>query len=142
MTINTFSNYETLSEATANLIINVLKQKPEALICIASGDTPLGVCKLLAKSDKNLFEKCNYSFQKMIKTEGGNIEIHLQVEKGIIEKAKFYGDFFNINDVEEIENSLVNCKHEKVAIAQNLSVFNIGEYFNNTSKVELIDGMF
>ena len=68
MTINTFSNYETLSEATANLIINVLKQKPEALICIASGDTPLGVCKLLAKSDKNLFEKCNYSFQKMIKT--------------------------------------------------------------------------
>ena len=58
MTINTFSNYETLSEATANLIIDILKQKPEALICIASGDTPLGVCKFLAQADKKLFEKC------------------------------------------------------------------------------------
>ena len=60
MTINTFSNYQTLSEATANLIIEVLRQKPDALICIASGDTPLGVCKFLAKSDKKLFEKCTF----------------------------------------------------------------------------------
>jgi glucosamine-6-phosphate isomerase len=60
MTIHTFSNYETLSEATANLIIDVLKQKPEALICIASGDTPLGVCKFLAQSNKHLFEKCTF----------------------------------------------------------------------------------
>ncbi len=60
MTLNTFSNYETLSEATANLIIDVLTQKPEALICIASGDTPLGVCKFLAQSDRKLFEKCTF----------------------------------------------------------------------------------
>ena len=60
MDINTFPDYETLSEATANLIIEVLKQKPEALICIASGDTPLGVCKFLAKSDKKFFEKCTF----------------------------------------------------------------------------------
>ena len=57
MTLNTFSNYETLSEATANVIIDILTQKPEALICIASGDTPLGVCKFLAKSNKKVFEK-------------------------------------------------------------------------------------
>ena len=60
MDINTFPDYETLSEATANLIIEVLKQKPDALICIASGDTPLGVCEFLAKSDKKFFEKCTF----------------------------------------------------------------------------------
>jgi glucosamine-6-phosphate isomerase len=60
MTIHTFPDYEALSEATANLIIEILKQKPDALICIASGDTPLGVCKFLAKSDKKLFEKCTF----------------------------------------------------------------------------------
>jgi glucosamine-6-phosphate isomerase len=60
MTIHTFPDYEALSEATANLIIEVLKQKPDALICIASGDTPLGVCKFLAKSDKKRFEKCTF----------------------------------------------------------------------------------
>lgn len=60
MIVQTFLNYEALSEATANLIINILKEKPEALICIASGDTPLGVCKFLAQSDKKLFEKCTF----------------------------------------------------------------------------------
>ncbi len=60
MKINTLPDYEALSEATANIIIGVLKQKPDALLCIASGDTPLGVCKFLAKSDKKLFEKCTF----------------------------------------------------------------------------------
>jgi glucosamine-6-phosphate deaminase len=60
MTIHTFPDYEALSETTANLIIEVLKKKPDALICIASGDTPLGVCKFLAKSDKKRFEKCTF----------------------------------------------------------------------------------
>lgn len=60
MTIRTFPDYQALSEATAHLIIEVLKQKPEALICIASGDTPLGVCKFLAQADKKLFEKCTF----------------------------------------------------------------------------------
>jgi len=60
MTINKYPNYEALSEASAKLIIEVLVQKPEALICIASGDTPLGVCKYLAKSDPKLFTKCTF----------------------------------------------------------------------------------
>ena len=60
MTVHTFPDYQSLSQATAQLIIDVLKQKPEALICIASGDTPLGVCKYLAQSDKKLFEKCTF----------------------------------------------------------------------------------
>lgn len=60
MTIHRYPNYEELSVATASLIIKVLKKKPEALICIASGDTPLGVCKCLAKSDPELFSKCTF----------------------------------------------------------------------------------
>jgi len=60
MTIHTSLDYEALSAATANLIIDVLTRKPEALICIASGDTPLGVCKFLAQVDRKLFEKCTF----------------------------------------------------------------------------------
>jgi glucosamine-6-phosphate deaminase len=60
MTINKYSNYEELSAATATLILDVLDKKPEALICIASGDTPLGVCKFLAKSDPEFFSKCTF----------------------------------------------------------------------------------
>lgn len=60
MTIQTFPNYDALSEATANIIIDVLKQKPDAVICIASGDTPMGVCKFLAKADPQLFTECTF----------------------------------------------------------------------------------
>lgn len=60
MIVKTFSDYQTLSEATAQIIIDVLQQKPEALICIASGDTPMGVCKTLAKADPSLFTQCTF----------------------------------------------------------------------------------
>lgn len=60
MTIHKYQNYEELSAAAATLIIDVLQKKPDALICIASGDTPLGVCNYLGKSDPKLFSKCTF----------------------------------------------------------------------------------
>lgn len=92
--------------------------------------------------DWNFGYSPKYTFQKMIRTEGGSIEIYLFVQKGIIEEARFYGDFFNIEDKEEIEQSLLGCKHYRDDIAQVLSRFKIPEYFNNTSAEELLAGMF
>lgn len=83
-----------------------------------------------------------YTFQKMLKSEGGNIEVYLYVEKGIIEEARFHGDFFNINDKEEIEQALKGCKHFKAEIEAVVSRFDIPKYFNNTSAEELLAGMF
>jgi glucosamine-6-phosphate deaminase len=60
MQIQTFSDYQILSQAAANLIVEVLKSKPTAVICIASGDTPKGVCECLAKEDASLFAKCTF----------------------------------------------------------------------------------
>lgn len=40
----------------------------------------------------------NYNFKKAIKIPAGFIEIHLDVEKGIIKKAKIFGDFFASKD--------------------------------------------
>jgi glucosamine-6-phosphate isomerase len=43
MNVHSYSNYDTLSRATADLIIQTIKANPSALICIASGHTPVGV---------------------------------------------------------------------------------------------------
>jgi DNA-binding XRE family transcriptional regulator len=64
------------------------------------------------------------------------------VEKGIIEEARFHGDFFNINDKEEIEQALKGCKHFKADIETVFSNFDIPKYFNKTSTEELLAGMF
>lgn len=83
-----------------------------------------------------------YTFRKMIKTEGGNIEIYIYVEKGIITDFKFYGDFFNINDKEDIEKAIIGKRHSYIEIQETLKQFDIPSYFNNTTEEEILSGMF
>ena len=83
-----------------------------------------------------------YAFQKMIKTEGGNIEIYMNVEKGIIENIKFHGDFFNVKEVEELEALLLGSRHSIAELEEHLSKIEVGDYINKTTKEELLAGMF
>jgi lipoate-protein ligase A len=83
-----------------------------------------------------------YAFQKLIKTEGGNIEIYMNVEKGIITSIKFHGDFFNVKDVEELEAALMGSKHTPVEIKERLLLLEVGDYINKTSREELMAGLF
>ncbi len=43
MIIQIHPDYSTLSKATANLIIDYIRKKPNSLVCLASGHTPIGV---------------------------------------------------------------------------------------------------
>ena len=49
MQLKVYKNYQELSETTADLIINLVKSKPGAVICLASGDTPRLTCEIVAK---------------------------------------------------------------------------------------------
>jgi lipoate-protein ligase A len=84
----------------------------------------------------------NYSFQKTIKTLGGMLEMNLDVEKGIIQKVKIFGDFFNQKETEEIERALEGIAHDEESIRKALSTYNIDEYFNNMTMDDIIEAMF
>lgn len=92
--------------------------------------------------DWNFGYSPRYTFQKMIRTDGGSIEIYIMVEKGVMTEVKFYGDFFNVRDKEEIEKALVGRRHHYDEIESILNDFDISQYFNNTARQELLDGMF
>ncbi len=83
-----------------------------------------------------------YDFEKMIRTEGGSVEFHFNVEKGIIRDIRIYGDFFHKHDIEVVEKSLVGVKHEYDSIIENLSKFNFNDYFKNINVKEFAEGMF
>jgi glucosamine-6-phosphate deaminase len=53
MTVKIYPNYNALSQAAANLVIEYIQKKPQSIVCIASGDTPKGVCEYLVKAAKN-----------------------------------------------------------------------------------------
>lgn len=83
-----------------------------------------------------------YSFQNTIRTDGGTIEMNLDIDQGIIRTAKIYGDFFNIKDITEIEKALENIKHSERAIRQVLSKYDIPQYFMGMTEDDLIRVMF
>ncbi len=83
-----------------------------------------------------------YNFQKGIKTEGGHIEVNLDVNKGIIQKAKIFGDFFNTKDVGEVEELLINTPHEYVHLKEQLSRIDVSQYFSKVTREELLEGLF
>ena len=47
-----FDDYEALSEAAAELIIQIVERKPEAVLCFATGNSPVGTYKALARLAK------------------------------------------------------------------------------------------
>lgn len=83
-----------------------------------------------------------YNFQKVVKTNGGKLDISLEVVNGIIEKAKFYGDYFNKLDPEDIENALSGAEHNERSIKNRLNGLEIPDYFLNVTKDELIKALF
>lgn len=69
----------------------------------------------------------------------GSIDVRLEVNKGLIENCKIYGDFFGVGDVSEIEDKLKGCRYEKSGIEEALKEVDTTYYFGNVSKDELIN---
>lgn len=130
-----------------NLIINhIVKKYADAQFYEYS---PLDIAAIEKLADEkyrtwewNFGYSPKYTFRKMIKSEGGNIEVWINVEKGIITEFKFYGDFFNIKDKEDIENAIIGTRHSYSELSEIISKFDIPQYFNNTTAEELLSAMF
>lgn len=69
----------------------------------------------------------------------GSIDVRLEVNKGVIESCKIFGDFFGVGDVSEIETLLTGQKYEKATIEQALQELNIPHYFGNITKEDFIN---
>lgn len=59
MEVKIYQDYHALSEATAGEIIDLIKNKPDAVLCLASGHTPSLTCQLFA--EKALQQKTDLS---------------------------------------------------------------------------------
>lgn len=83
-----------------------------------------------------------YNFQQGIRTTGGTLEVNLQVEKGIIKAAKFFGDFFGTKEVKDIEDALEGLKHDQDVVEECFSKFDIDNYFHQMTKEDLMSALF
>ena len=63
MTIHQFPDYPTLSQYTAQHIAAIINQKPDALLCLASGDTPIETYRqfvALAQAERVDVSQCTF----------------------------------------------------------------------------------
>ena len=63
MRLNIYKNYQELSAQTANEIISLVKNKPDAVLCLATGDSPRLAYKLMVEkviNEKLDFSRCSF----------------------------------------------------------------------------------
>ncbi|GAM15062.1 lipoate--protein ligase [Mesobacillus selenatarsenatis] len=89
--------------------------------------------------DWNYGKSPKFNLQHSHRFPVGQIDVRFEVNKGIIENCKIYGDFFGVGDVTEIEDKLTGIKYEKSQIAGALEAVDIKHYFGNISKEDFIN---
>lgn len=92
--------------------------------------------------DWNFGYSPQYNFRKTLKTDGGKLEVVLKVTNGIIENARFFGDYFNKLDPSDIEQALVGTAHREAALKDKLKAFDLSDYFLRISEEELLSTLF
>lgn len=125
---------------------HIVNQYPDTELYTLTEEDDKAIRELKEKKyntwDWNFGYSPKYNFKKTIKTNGGTIEVNLDVHDGLIKQVKIFGDYFNSEPTSEIESFLKETPHEHRKIMEKLNGIDISKYFNNVTREELIAGMF
>ncbi len=84
--------------------------------------------------------KFNYKGYKRF--EGGCVEARLQVENGLVDNCKIYGDFFAKGDIAVLEDRLKGIKYDIDEVKKSLTDFSVEDYLGRITKEEFLECLF
>ncbi len=89
--------------------------------------------------DWNYGSSQQFSVVKERRFEGvGKLELHLNLEKGLITSFDVFGDYFGNGDKEDLKKALVGVRLEADALHAALQGLNVNDYFNNLSQEDFV----
>lgn len=88
--------------------------------------------------DWNYGKSPSFNVQHSHRFPVGQVDIRLEVKKGIIQQCKIYGDFFGVGDVADIEEQLKDVRYDRVSIDEALQNIDLKHYFGNIERSEFI----
>ncbi|MFC4403199.1 lipoate--protein ligase [Gracilibacillus xinjiangensis] len=88
--------------------------------------------------DWNYGKSPKFNVQHSNKFDGGLVDVRLDVNKGIIDQCKIFGDFFGIGDVGDLEQKLIGIRYERQAIDQALSDIDVSHYLGKITKEDFV----
>ncbi len=77
-----------------------------------------------------------YNITKKIPFTGGNIELYMSVEKGIITEFHIYGDFFGEGDIKDLCDALVGLPHNYDILVKTFKENHIEKYIYSLDDIE------
>jgi len=73
---------------------------------------------------------------------GGNLEIDLNVDNGLITECKVCGDFLGLVELDELEKSLVGAKYDADHVLQTIQKIDLPLYLGSITAEEFVNCMF
>lgn len=90
----------------------------------------------------NFGQSPKYNFYNEKKLSAGTIELSIDVEKGIMQHIRIFGDFFGEGNIEDIEKALIGKKHNTEEIHRVIDNINMKKYFSNINKEDFLELFF
>jgi len=81
-----------------------------------------------------------FNFSKSQRFSCGKVDIRLDVNKGILEQVKIFGDFFSSADIVELEQLLEGNKYDKDLLKEKLTEINLEKYFDQKILIRKLGG--
>lgn len=80
-----------------------------------------------------------YRMENARRFEGcGKVEVHMNVENGVIQDLCFYGDYFGVADTAELAARLIGAHPERDSLTERLADCNVAQYFHGLTQDDLL----
>ncbi len=83
-----------------------------------------------------------FNIQKTHRFPFGQIDARIEVQNGLIENIKLFGDFLGLRDVGDVESKLVGTRFDKYHLENALANMELKDYFGGLSAQELSEFLF
>jgi lipoate-protein ligase A len=80
-----------------------------------------------------------YAFSRRARVAAGTLEVRLDVREGIVRAACIRGDFFALRPIEDLEELLRGCRHERDALLERLRTAELDGYIRGLDAREFAD---
>lgn len=83
-----------------------------------------------------------FNIQRTQRFPVGEIDARIDVQDGIIQGIKIYGDFLGLSDIDRVEESLLSVRYERNSLEQSLHGIDLQQYFGELSIAELVKFLY
>ncbi len=86
----------------------------------------------------NYGQSPKYALDRKMRTQGGTVQVVMDVRNGIVADVHFYGDFFFRKDPDLLAKALIGTAHTESALRKALQDIAVEQYFNGVTQEDLL----